>query len=80
MLLDKPPALFSGFRTSGFFLFSAVKTALKGRRFQDVEGIKKNVTAELSAVPFEAFSDCFQKLFERFNKCIQVGGDYFEQK
>jgi hypothetical protein len=55
-----------------------VKTALKGKRFQDLEDIKKNVTAEVSAVPLEAFADCFQKLLERCNKYFQVGGDYFE--
>jgi hypothetical protein len=31
-----------------------VKTALKGKRCQDVEDIKKNVMAELNAVPLEA--------------------------
>jgi hypothetical protein len=48
--------------------------------FQDVEDIKdkKIVTAELNAVPLEAFADCFQKLFERSHKCIQVGGDCFK--
>jgi hypothetical protein len=61
-----------------FFLFPTVKTALKGKRFQDVESIKKNVTAELNAALLEAFADCFQKPFERYNKYIQVGGDYFE--
>jgi hypothetical protein len=60
------------------FLFPTAKTALKGKRFQDVEDIKKNVTAELNAVILEAFADCFQKLFERYNKCFQVGGDCFE--
>jgi hypothetical protein len=55
-----------------------VKTALKGKRFQNVEGIKKNLAAELNAVPLEAFADCFQKLLERWNECIQVGRDYFE--
>jgi hypothetical protein len=54
-----------------------VETALKGKRLQDVD-FKKNVMAELNAVPLEAFADCFQKLFERCNKCIQVGRDYFE--
>jgi hypothetical protein len=49
-----------------------VKTALNGKRFQDVEDIKKSVTAEVNAIPLEAFADCFQKLFERCNKCIQV--------
>jgi histone-lysine N-methyltransferase SETMAR len=39
------------------FLFPTVKTALKGNRFQDVEDIKKKVTAELNSVPLEAFAD-----------------------
>jgi hypothetical protein len=55
-----------------------VKTVLKGKRFQDVEDIKKNMTTELNAVPLEAFADYFQKLFERCNKCFRVGGDYFK--
>jgi hypothetical protein len=53
-----------------FFLFPTAKTALKGKRFQDVEDIKKNVKAERNAVPLEAFADCFKKLFERRNKGI----------
>jgi hypothetical protein len=39
-----------------------VKTVLRGKRFQDVEDIKKNVTAGLSALPFEAVTDCFQNI------------------
>jgi hypothetical protein len=50
------------------FLFPTVKTALKGKRFQDVEDIKKNVTAELNAVLLGAFAGCFQKPFERCEK------------
>jgi hypothetical protein len=55
-----------------------VKSALKGEMFQYAEGIKENVMAELNAVPLEAFVDCFQKLFKRINKHIQVGGNYFK--
>jgi hypothetical protein len=39
-----------------------LKTALKGKRFQDAEALKKNVTTELNALLLEAFADCFQKL------------------
>jgi hypothetical protein len=60
------------------FLFPKVETALKGKTFQNVEDIKKKVTAELNSVPLEAFADCFQKPFKRFNTCTQVGGDYFK--
>jgi hypothetical protein len=45
---------------------------------QDAEDIKKNLTAEMNAVPLEAFADCFQKLLKRFNKSIQVGPIYFD--
>jgi hypothetical protein len=41
-----------------------VKTALKGKRLQDSEDIKKNMMAELNTVPIEAIADCFQKLFK----------------
>jgi hypothetical protein len=40
-----------------FFLYPTVKTALKGKKFHNVEYIKKNVTAELNAVPLGAFAD-----------------------
>jgi hypothetical protein len=41
------------------FLFPKVKTAFKGKRFQDDEDIKKKVMAELNAIPLEAFADTF---------------------
>jgi hypothetical protein len=66
---DKPPTLSPDFAPADLFLFPAVKTALKRKRFQDVEDIKINVMAELKA-ELEAFADCFQKLFKRRNKCI----------
>jgi hypothetical protein len=37
------------------------------------------VTAELNAVPLEAFA-LFKNFLKRFNKCIQVGADYSKQK
>lgn len=48
--------------------------------FQNVEDTEKIVTAELNAVPLEVIADCFQNLFKRCNRYIQVGGDYFEWK
>jgi hypothetical protein len=63
-----------------FFLFPTEKTALKWKRLQDVEGIKKNVTTETKADPLDVSADCFQKLFKRCNTCIEAGGDYFEYK
>jgi hypothetical protein len=39
-----------------------LKTAFKVKRFQDVEDIKKNMTAELKDLPLGAFADCFKKI------------------
>jgi hypothetical protein len=46
------------------FIFPEVKTALKGKRFQDVEDIKKNVISELKAVPFKVFADSLRQFFK----------------
>jgi hypothetical protein len=55
-----------------------VKTALKGKIFQNAEDINRIVTVALNAVPLEATADSFQKLSERINTRIEVCGDYFE--
>jgi hypothetical protein len=47
-----------------FFLFATVKTALKGKRFQDVEDIKKNVTAELNAVLWRPLLTVFKNVLK----------------
>jgi hypothetical protein len=56
---DKQPTDSPDLAPAYFFLFPTVKTALKGKMFQDVEDIKENVTAELNAVLLEASADCF---------------------
>jgi hypothetical protein len=48
-----------------FYLFTKVKMALKGNRFQDIKDIKKNVTLNAS-------DDCFMKLLERCKMCVAV--------
>jgi histone-lysine N-methyltransferase SETMAR len=61
-----------------FFLFPKLKFALKGRRFDDVDDIKKNATEQLRRVEQKDFQNCFQQWQERWTKCIVSEGDYFE--
>jgi hypothetical protein len=42
-----------------FFLFPKIKFTLKGRRFEDTEDIKINVTRELLALHANEFKKCF---------------------
>ena len=40
--------------------------------------MKKAVTKVIDMLTQEDFHGVFQKLLERYNKCIAAGGDYFE--
>jgi len=42
-----------------FFLFPKLKTTLKGRRFQTIEGIRENAIRELRAITESAFQEAF---------------------
>jgi hypothetical protein len=59
------------------FLFTKLKTTLKGRRFQTIE-IQENATIELRAITSSAFQEAFQKTKKRWERRIASGGDHFE--
>ena len=40
--------------------------------------MKEAVTKVIDTLTQEDFHGAFQKLLERYNKCIEPGGDYFE--
>lgn len=61
-----------------FFLFPRLKQALKGSRFADVEEVQNHVTAILKTIPHQDFSNSFQALYERCQKCVVASGEYFE--
>ena len=51
---------------------------LKGCRYETIEEMKEAVTKVIDMLTQEDFDGSFQKLLERYNKCIAAGGDYFE--
>ena len=51
---------------------------LIGCRYETTEEIKEAVTKVIDKLAQEDFHGVFQKLLERYNKCIAAGGDYFE--
>jgi transposase len=61
-----------------FFVFSKLKIAMKGTRFEAVSSIQQTVTRELKAIGEEAFSRAFDSLYERCKYCEEAGGDYIE--
>ena len=51
---------------------------LTGCRYETNEEMKEAVTKIIDTLTQEDFHGAFQKWLERYNKCIAVGGDYFE--
>jgi hypothetical protein len=63
--LNHPPPPYSpDLSPPDVFLFPKIKLMLKGRRFEDTEDIKRNVTKELLALHADEFKKCFQKFYE----------------
>jgi hypothetical protein len=58
-------------------LFPKMKSALKRRRFQDIEDIHRNVKKALKDVPQQEFQKCFQQWQHRWAKCTAAQGEYF---
>ena len=51
---------------------------LRGGRYETINEMKEAVTKVIDTLTQEDFPGAFQKLLERYNKCIAAGGDYFE--
>ena len=52
---------------------------LRGCRYEIIEEMKEAVTTVIDTLTQEDFHGAFQKLLERYNKCIATGEDYFEE-
>ena len=50
---------------------------LRGCRYETIEEMKEAVTKVMGTLTQEEFHGAFEKLLERYNKCIAARGDYF---
>ena len=51
---------------------------LRGCRYETIEETKVAMTKVIDTLTQKNFHGAFQKLLERYNKCIAGGGDYFK--
>ena len=51
---------------------------LRGCRYETIEEMKEAVTKVIDTLTQEDFDGAFQKLLERYYKCIAAAGDYLE--
>ena len=51
---------------------------LRGCRYETIEEMKESVTKAIDTLTQEDFHGAFQKLLERYKKCIVAGRNYLE--
>ena len=51
---------------------------LRGCCYETIEEMEEAVTKVIDRLTQKDFHGAFQKLLERYNKCIAAGGDYFK--
>ena len=61
-----------------FFLFPKMKLKLKGRRFDTIEDIQAETPKVLNTLTEKDFQEVFEKWRRRWDRCLHVGGNYFE--
>ena len=50
---------------------------LRGCRYEAIMEMKEALTKDIDALTQEDFRGAFKKLLERYNKCLEAGGDCF---
>ena len=61
-----------------FWLFPKVKAVVKGTHFESVQDIQARVTDIMRDLKEDDFKGCFRAWQGRMQRCIQLGGEYFE--
>ncbi|UYV84093.1 K02A2.6-like [Cordylochernes scorpioides] len=72
------PAYSPDLAPSDYFLFGLLKKELKGKRFDSDEDVQKVVQDFFHTLPKGAYKEGIYKLPERWRRCIESHGDYFE--
>jgi hypothetical protein len=64
---------------SDFHLFSPLKHHCSAEHFPDNEAVEREVTTWFRQQPKEFYAAGFQGLVKRWDKCLNVQGDYVEK-
>ena len=63
---------------SDYYLFSPLKSAIRGKVYSSVEEIHNDIEAWIASKPIQFFTDGINKLARRWQKRIDHDGDYFK--
>jgi hypothetical protein len=77
MITTDHPSYLPDLAPCNFFLFSKVKTIMRGGYFGDVNSIKCETTRLLKNLTSQDMQHCFLQWKQRWAKCIHSGEEYF---
>ncbi|GBN24887.1 hypothetical protein AVEN_251759-1 [Araneus ventricosus] len=72
------PSLSPDLGPADLYMFARLKMKLKGHRFVDSDEMIENATKQLKDLSKNGFQECFEQIYERWKKCMDAGGKYFE--
>lgn len=79
LLMDFKTSLFTKLAPTDFWLFTKLKSTLRGQKFQDTKAIAISViTATLKVISKDQFHKCFWQRQDHWAKSTAAKGDYFE--
>jgi histone-lysine N-methyltransferase SETMAR len=62
-----------------FYLFPRMKEYLRGNHFQSIQELKSAVQKWIQSLDVAFYTRGMEKLVDRYEKCIEVNGDYIEK-
>lgn len=63
-----------------FSVFPEIKAQLRGQRFDSLHELTQKTQRIISQFSEDWYRDIFTKWIQRYKKCIEENGDYFEKK
>jgi histone-lysine N-methyltransferase SETMAR len=64
---------------SDYHLFPSMKDPLRGIKMRDLEELKHHVSTWCHRTPTSFFADGIRKLEQRWQKCVELSGEYIEK-
>ena len=77
-VLEHPPYSHDLAPCDFFFLFSKIKSALKGTRFESIDAVKAKVTELMNKLSENDLQLCFQQWKIHMERCRDRVGEYIE--
>jgi hypothetical protein len=78
MALNPHPPYSPHLAPCDLFILPKMKLKLKGRRFDTIEEIQAESPRVPDTLIEKDYQDTLQKWMRRWNRCLQVGENYFE--